>query len=353
MKKSTVFLLHLGYWLLYCLMFSVMFTLSRSTIQSAFADWDDGLFLGIFGVINGLFSFYIFYLWLVPRYLNHQKVKAFISLGLGMSLVVGAFCAWLMLLTTGLVIWFVLDANKFFVMDWESQLIFAGVFTLLSMINGAIGTVMRGFITWYGDIHLKELEANRTLKTELALIKAQINPHFLFNTLNNIDVLIEHDAKKASLYLNKLSDLLRFVLYETQSDLIPLSLEIDHIKKYVELQKLRTTNDNYITLHISGETEGQKIHPMLIIPFIENAFKFATNKKLNEAIEIELAIKGKQLSFRCKNLFDPEKSSNESHGGLGNHLLRQRLDFLFKQKYTLETLSHKNSYTVNLTLPLK
>jgi two-component system LytT family sensor kinase len=353
MKKSTVFLLHLGYWLLYCLLFSVMFVLSRSTIQSAFADWDDGLFFAVFAIVNGLISFYVFYLWLVPRYLNSQKVGTFIGLGSGISIAVGLFSTLLMVLVTGIILWLVLNNTKFILLDWEAQLIFTGVFTLLALVNGAIGTIMRGFITWYGDIHLKELEANRTLKTELALIKAQINPHFLFNTLNNIDVLIEHDAKKASLYLNKLSDLLRFVLYETQTDLIPLSLELDHIKKYVELQKLRTTNDNYITLQISGEAEGLKIHPMLIIPFIENAFKFATNKKLNEAIEIELTIKGKQLFFRCKNLFDPEKSSAENHGGLGNHLLRQRLDFLFKEKYTLETLSHKNSYTVNLTLPLK
>ena len=128
------------------------------------------------------------------------------------------------------------------------------------------GTLLRGAITWYADSYLKERAANQSLRTELAWLKAQLNPHFLFNTLHDINILIEHDAPRASLYLNKLSDLLRFSLYETQTDQIPLTRKLASLQQYIELQKIRTPNEQYVTLHLKGEADGLLIAPMLFIP---------------------------------------------------------------------------------------
>jgi two-component system LytT family sensor kinase len=224
---------------------------------------------------------------------------------------------------------------------------------LLALINGTPATISRGFMTWYADIHVKETLANKTLRTELALLKAQINPHFLFNTLNNIDILIEHDALKASAYLNKLSDLLRFVLYETQADLIPLTQELDYIRKYIDLQKIRTTNDQYVTLQLEGETDGVLIAPMLFVPYLENAFKYATNKKVSHAIRIQILIDEAQIRFQCVNIVDPGKTGLDTPGGLGNDLIRQRLTLLYQDHYTLTIQATENEYRVNLLLPAK
>src|ERR1044071_687955 len=114
---------------------------------------------------------------------------------------------------------------------------------------------------------------------ELALIKSQINPHFLFNTINNIDVLIAKDSAKASEYLNKLSGILRYMIYETRNEKISLAGELDYIEKYLELQKIRTANPDYVNFQISGEANNLKIAPMILFPFIENAFKHTENKK--------------------------------------------------------------------------
>ncbi len=119
---------------------------------------------------------------------------------------------------------------------------------------------------------------------ELALVKSQINPHFLFNTINNIDVLISKDAERASAYLNKLSDIMRFMLYETKPAKIPLPKELTYIEKFIELQKIRTTNEHYVNYSIKGDTANFMIPPMLLISFIENAFKYADNKKVENAI---------------------------------------------------------------------
>src|SRR6185503_21279079 len=130
------------------------------------------------------------------------------------------------------------DAREFFTL--------MASFFVIAAIHGTIALVIRGFITWYTEIKLKEELAQRNFEMELALIKSQINPHFLFNTINNIDVLITKQPELASLYLNKLSDILRYMIYETKTEKISLATELDYIEKYLELQKIRTTNPNYV-----------------------------------------------------------------------------------------------------------
>ncbi len=114
---------------------------------------------------------------------------------------------------------------------------------VIAFANGVLALVIRGFITFYGEIRLKEDLKRQNAELELALIKSQISPHFLFNTLNNIDVLIEKDAfARASSYLNKLSDILRFMLYETKTDRISIGEELRYIREYIELQMIRTAH---------------------------------------------------------------------------------------------------------------
>ena len=190
----------------------------------------------------------------------------------------------------------------------------------------------------------------KNFETELALIKAQLNPHFLFNTINNIDVLIQKDAEKASLYLNKLSDMLRFLLYESKNEMIPLEKEIEYIEKYIELQRIRTSNSAFVKFTVEGDPNRRMIASMLFIPFIENAFKYAENKKADEAISIHLEITPGTFRFQCRNIVATNAQSAPETGGLGNELIRKRLDLLYPGKHSLQAGKNGNAYLVNLEI---
>ena len=166
----------------------------------------------------------------------------------------------------------------------------------------------------------------------------------------NIDVLILRDPTEASNYLNKLSDIMRFMLFETKADKIELSKELDYIEKYLELQKIRTANTNFVNFKISGDVKGKKIVPMLFIPFIENAFKHATNKKLDGAIVVKIEVKKKTINFSCINKFDVNKVAKNETGGLGNELIKKRLGLIYPNNSNLEISQKDGIYSVNLSI---
>ena len=185
---------------------------------------------------------------------------------------------------------------------------------------------------------------------ELALVKSQINPHFLFNTINNIDVLISKDAERASAYLNKLSDVMRSMLYETKPAKINLSKELAYIEKFIELQKIRTTNEHYINYSIKGDVSNFMIPPMLLIPFIENAFKHAENKKFENAISINIDVENEKFIFECENSYVQSVTPRNKKDGIGNELIKKRLALLYPGKYKLTTTNGDGMYKVALSL---
>ena len=354
MKKSIIILLHAGYWMLYWFLFTFIFFVTKATSQEAFSHWDDWLITISLATFSGLLTFYPCYFWLVPRYVFKKKIGMFAAIGIGLCMVVAVLSVLVSLIIMKAIV--MASGNSLaialFAITVPFTLQLIPFFALLNVINGIIAMVIRGFINWYSDIHVKEMLVNKNLRTELALLKAQINPHFLFNTLNNIDVLIEMDARKASVYLNKLSEILRFVLYEAQSELIPLKKELEYIQKYVELQKIRTANEDYVSLQIDGSPLELEIAPMLFIPYIENAFKYATNKKLSGAIRIHISIESKEIRLVCSNVIDKSKFRSTAQNGIGNNLLKSRLDLLYKDDYHLEIINSGDKYEVNLALPV-
>lgn len=215
-----------------------------------------------------------------------------------------------------------------------------------------IGIVLAFINDWFRKKMTHEKLLQENLRTELELLKSQINPHFLFNTLNNIDILIESEPFKASEYLKKLSEILRFMLYETKSESVALKKEIEYISKYIELQKIRTDNAKYVDFEIEGNIEKQIIAPMVFIPFIENAFKYSSNKKIENAITIKFDIESKKISFYCKNYFEHFGNVSSDENGLGNKLIKQRLDLLYKNNHTLHIKAVENWYIVDLTIQI-
>ena len=233
---------------------------------------------------------------------------------------------------------------------------FAEIITifLVSVICGAISLIIKGFITWYDEIKLKEALNLRNYEMQLALIKAQLDPHFLFNTINNIDMLLLKNATQASEYLNKLADILRFMLFETKLDKILLSKEIEYIKKYIELHKIRTSNPDFVNFFITENTKNKVIAPMIFIPFIENAFKHTTNRKNKNAINISLITENESIKFICENIceqkYDNQNTSLVESSGLGNLLIEKRLKLIYSEKHTLQITNKNNIYSVHLTI---
>lgn len=351
MKKSIVTILHSGYWLIYLFLFTFLFFVSAATTNEAFENWDDWLLIVLVALVTGVINFYTFYFWLAPSYLFLKRNKGFIARGLAFC-ILSAICATILisLFFTILLSVSLHAAPVFLFLSTGDIIILIASFTFLGLLNGGVATIIRGFIGWYDERYLKEMLISKNRETEMALLKAQINPHFLFNTLNNIDVLIEKDAQRASAYLNRLSDIMRFVLYESKSDNVLLVKELEYIEKYIQLQKIRTSNEEYVSFSVVGEPSGITIAPMIFIPYIENAFKYAVNKKVKEAIIIRVTITENNIDFECINVIENTIGIKPESGRLGNSLLKNRLDILYNDRYNLDIQNDGKTYRVNLSL---
>ncbi|RYD76422.1 MAG: histidine kinase, partial [Sphingobacteriales bacterium] len=286
MKRSFIILLNIGYWLLYLLLLSMLLGILTAGAVKTTPKQD--IIIGFFKIMSmmtivpGVISFYSFYHYIFNHFLSRKKILATVLFGLLVTLCCGtlAFMG-LNFMNKGLL---------FSHNGWREISMMIAFMSVLCMVHGIIALIIRGFIKWYADIKIKDELQQKNFETELALVKSQLNPHFLFNTINNIDVLIERDARKASLYLNKLSDIMRFMLYEGKAEMIPLDRELTYISKYIDLQKIRNANAAYVQYSVTGNSGSALIAPMLFVPFIENAFKHATNKKENNAIVIKIDI---------------------------------------------------------------
>ncbi len=143
---------------------------------------------------------------------------------------------------------------------------------------------------------------------------------------------------------------MRFMLFETKTDKILLSKEIEYIEKYIELQKIRTSNLDYIHFLVTGIAGDKTIAPMVFIPFIENAFKHTTNKKLENAISIVIHIEKGAIKLVCENKYDSTVKVKEGDNGLGNELIKKRLQLIYPLNHKLEVINQNNLYVVYLTI---
>ena len=193
----------------------------------------------------------------------------------------------------------------------------------------------------------KEVEA------ELAWLKNQINPHFLFNTLNNISSLTHIDADEAQDAVMQLSDLLRYAMYETNKPKVPLEGEVEFMRNYIDLMKLRTNEMTTVGEEIEMEDGSLEVAPLLFISLVENAFKHGMNSNAPAVIKISLVQKGDTLVFSCDNTNNPKPTKDRSGSGIGLENTRRRLDLLYQGRYQWEqTITPENIYHVKITLQL-
>lgn len=342
MKKSFVFVLHLGFWIVY---FVLLFVILAATTKGFSQGINPGYMAKVgfsFVALPSALTFYLFYCYLFPKYIKTNKIN--------LSFVYGVLFSLSSAFIGGLFLTLLIGSNIMFRGGVGSFFSEIATMTLIGLVSGVMSIIIKGFITWYDEIKLKEELILKNHQIELALVKAQLDPHFLFNTVNNIDALILKDQQIASEYLNKLSDILRFMLFETKTEKIPLSKEIEYIEKYIALQKTRTANDNFVRFSLSGKMANQMISPMILIPFIENAFKHTGNKKTEDAITVSIAIEGQKIVFVCQNKHSENNKQQIEYNGLGNDLIRNRIALLYPEKHDLSITNLNSCYTVKLIL---
>ncbi len=196
--------------------------------------------------------------------------------------------------------------------------------------------------------HIGELES-ATLQSELTYLKSQINPHFLFNMLNNANIMVHEDATVASEILTKLNDLLRYQINDGMKETVFLSADIAFLNDFLELEKTR--RDQFDTvLSKEGDIDNVQLPPLLFIPFVENAVKHSASET-ESYIHVYFGVRNNEISFTCTNS-KPTRPVKKQEGGLGLANIKRRLDLLFGDQYSLQINNEASVYTVNLRLKL-
>jgi len=336
-KIAIRILRHVSFWIAWYIYEVMLFLYNNSNVQNTF--WLTlkvrCLKLLVISPIEIIQCYMIVY-WLIPVFLLQKKYLAFI-------------CG--VIISSVAVIFFVdlLTYNRFdFLSIWSG---------IASYISRALPIPLAFIIikmlkTWY----LKEKEKDTLIKenfsAELQLLKSQIHPHFLFNTLNNIYFFILTNGKKAEGLVSKLEKILKYMITECEQPVVPLSREIDLINDYFELEKVRYEGLD-IELKITGDCTNKMIAPLLMIPFIENSFKHGSSKMLRDPwIKLFIQADEEILHFTLANN-KPGEITFIKKSGIGLRNVKKRLSLLYGEKHYLLIEPTANTFTVNMQIPLE
>ena len=222
-----------------------------------------------------------------------------------------------------------------------------------SLIIVLIAFSFQLLIVWYGQEKIRKELENQKLKAELSFLKLQINPHFLFNSLNNLySLAVLEKAGKTSDGIMKLSDLIRYMLYEKEDEhyRVNLDKEIKHINSYIDLQKLRYEKDIYIQFSIEGDTTNKMIPSLLLFPIIENSCKHGILQDHKKPVSIQIKVTDNTFLFSTHNYKNNHLKDHTGGIGLGN--VRKRLSLLYPGTHNLNIIETDTDFLVELKLPL-
>jgi len=192
---------------------------------------------------------------------------------------------------------------------------------------------------------------NEKAKTELLHLKSQVNPHFFFNMLNNLYGLVDIDPKKAQALILKLSDMMRYSIYDGQQDLVSLTEEVDYIKNYIELHKMRYHKEIAVQFEYRTDKEDYKVMPLLFIILLENAFKHGVeNLRENAYVHVDMAVVNHTIQFKIENNFDATQVNEKD--GIGLHNLKRRLELVYPKTHSLSISKTDTVYKAVLTIKI-
>jgi sensor histidine kinase YesM len=298
--------------------------------------------LGV-SIISQFILTFVNNMYLLPKLFDHKRYLTYsISVLVGIAIVV------YVRYTVNESI--VMSLNRFPNLKLSGYFLFIIVTTLVVFL---ITTGFYFFKQWFIERQKQDEIANQQLDTELKLLKAQINPHFLFNALNNVYSLTQVEPEKAGEMILKLSDVLRYMLYDSEKDKIYLEKEISNINSLIELHQIQYDNKAKINFVISGNIHDKLIHPMLLFPFFENAFKHGNlfQFETSSYIQANLAINNNQLNFTIENTF-VENTSKDKVGGLGIGNVQKRLQLFYHNMHQLIITKGEKIFKIDLKIQL-
>lgn len=347
MRKRDLVIIHLLF--LLCLVMpiscaSLLFYLVKPTILYSFFPEATFAYVvkdAIFNTLSFSIAFYVFYFLVFEWLFRTENWR------------LGALKAFTLFIIIGAI-------EQFFVLIFypEDLLGEEGVFEsillyvwLLFRMGLAIGG--RAMVAFLNEQRKRKALEKFNLQSELSLFRAQVNPHFLFNTLNNIDALIYVDQDKASETLIKLSKQMRYMLHESNTEAVLLDLELEFLRNYIDLESIRLTNKNFVSFEVKGKTQGIYIAPMLFIAFVENAFKHGTDTHMDKGLQLTVEVDGKQLHLVCKNRYNPSQPKKKvQYSGVGLELVKKRLGLIYPDQHNLEIKTQEEQFCVYLTINL-
>ena len=340
MKTKYKVLVHAIYWIYIINQSWSILLVSKLPVEPYY--YKD-LFWSIF--LN-MFSFYAIYFCLPFLFKNKNKI---VSIILGLLLVA---------ILTGIRVPIDYIFNKYIIHlpkeDLVNQSSWVWNELRLVIIFGIYAMFINFTIRLFETQKLKADLINQNQASELALLRSQINPHFLFNTLNNIYSLVYKKSDDAPAAVMKLSDIMRYTLYDSNTDKVMLEKEVEYLKSFIELQQLRLKTDNFVEFNINSNLEGYTIAPMIFISFVENAFKHGSKKVQSPGIIINLTGYNNKIIFEMTNYcIDNEAQNKDIAGGIGLQNIKRRLELLYKDKHALEITKTENQFIVKLEIENK
>jgi hypothetical protein len=226
--------------------------------------------------------------------------------------------------------------------------IIARVFSLVLMVLLAVG-LRRVMLQNEREMQFEE-ERRKTAEAELTWLKHQLNPHFLFNTLNNISSLTQIDPDKAQESIGQLSDLLRYALYDSEAEKVPLASEIEFMDNYIDLMALRCNEQTTVEKHLEAPARPVEVAPLLFISLVENAFKHGVNARYPSFVKVSMGMDGDDLVFTCDNSVFEKQGTDRIGSGIGLENMKRRLELLYPGRYTYEQTATDDTYHVQVTL---
>jgi len=340
--RKRILAVHIAFWLVYASFFFYQISSGRRVEQ---VGWGIIIYDFLFHIVTMMGIGYLNYFVFMPRLLHHKNIGRYIL----------EFLPVFLIIIIGVIL------GKQYINDgfsheigwlYSSKFIFNVILSafFLAMFVGLFKLV-EDYIQL--EARKQELE-NESLVSELRFLKAQINPHFLFNTLNNLYYLAHKNSPQTPEVIAKLSQMMRYMLYDTNHTLVPIKKEIEYMENYISLEKLRLSKIVPIKFEVHGDLESVRITPLILITFLENAIKHGINNNAEDSwIDIDLSLMNGQCIYTVSNSKVPDsKKTVHEKSGIGLQNVQRRLDLSYPDKYKLETEDTEQHYWVKLTLDL-
>jgi sensor histidine kinase YesM len=337
--KHRVLLLHVSFWVLY-FTYRIYDIHGYTGLQNALIYTGLPMFFNLIGC-------YVHYIFILPPLFRNKNWKKYFL--------------WLLALLLPILCVRILVENQIYPLivpneDYFKTLTLARIVsTIWDMLSFLLFTGMIRFVLdWFELENKKKQLENEKLAAELNYLKSQINPHFLFNTLHNLNSLVHAGAKNATEVIIKLSNIMRYMIYESGKDRVMLTSEIDYMNDYVHLESIRLNNSFKLDFKISGAIDQVKIAPLMLITFLENAFKHGVSDQEPDCwINASLQVDNHQLRYHVSNKKIKNMRQSKLKSGFGLDNVKKRLELIYPHAYILDVEDLEDTYEVDLTIKLK